>query len=115
MTFAHFCKFLLKDTIVVKEVTDLIFHCLACNVFSLLDLVLTIKAFLAYTLGTAALIAFLPAIYKYIFLITIIGTVPVLKPISLLSLTLLSIALCLYLNTFSLCLGRLSLLSSIPN
>ena len=114
-TFAHFRGFLLKDATVVGEVVDLIFHCLARDVFSLLALVLIIKAFLAYTLGMAVSTAFLLAIYERVFFITVVGTVLVLKPISLLSLTLLGVALCLYLNTFNLCLGRLSLSSSIPN
>ena len=115
MTFVYFYKFLLKNTIVVREVVDLIFYYLAHNIFSLLALVLIIKAFLAHTLGIAVLTAFLPAIYKYIFLITIVGAILVLKPIYLLFLTLLNIALCLYLNGFSLYLGHLFLLSSIPN
>ena len=94
---------------------DLIFCYLAHNVFSLLALVLTTKAFLACTLGTAVLIAFLPTIYKHVFLITVAGTILVLKPISLSSLTLLGVALYLYLDTLSLGLGYLSLLSSISD
>ena len=114
-TFIYFYKFLLKNTTVVKKVVDLVFHYLARNVFSLLILVLIIKAFLIYTLGIVILIAFLPIIYKHIFLITIISTILVLKPISLLSLTLLGVALYLYLNSFGLYLKCLSLLSSIFN
>ena len=114
-TFIYFYRFLLKDTIVVEKVIDLIFYYLACDIFSLLALVLIIKAFLTYILETAVLIAFLPIIYKYIFLITVIGTILVLKSISLLFLTLLSVALYLYLNTFNLYLGHLSLLSFIFN
>jgi hypothetical protein len=114
-TFACFYRFLLKDAIVVEEVVDLVFCYLACNVFSLLALVLIIKAFLAYTLGIVVLIAFLPIIYKHVFFITIIGAILVLKPIFLLSLTSLGVALYLYLNTFSLYLGHLSSLSFISN
>jgi hypothetical protein len=108
LTFIHFHRFLFEDAIVIKKVINLIFYNLAYNVFSLLALVLKIKAFLAYTLGTVILIAFLPIIYKYIFLITITGTALVLKFIFLLSLTSLSVALYLYLNTFSLYLRHLS-------
>ena len=115
MTFAYFYKFLLKDTTVVREVVDLIFYYLAYNVFSLLTLVLIIKAFLVYILGIVVLTAFLPIIYKHIFLITVIGVILVLKSIFLSSLTLLGIALYLYLNTFGLCLEYLSLLSFISN
>ena len=114
-TFTRFYRFLLKDTIVVKKIIDLIFRYLAYNIFNLLALVLIIKAFLTYTLGIVVLIAFLPVIYKYVFLVTIIGAVLVLKPISLSSLTSLGVALYLYLNTFGLYLEYLSLLSFIFN
>ena len=111
----RFHVFLLKDAIVVKKVIGLVFCSLAYSVFSFLALVLIIEAFLARTLGIAVLIAFLPTIYKCIFFITIVDTAPVLEPIYLLFLTLLGVALCLYLNSFSLHLGRLFLLSSIFN
>ena len=88
---------------------------LAYIIFSLLVLALVMGAFLAYTLGPAALIGFLPAARERIFRITVAGAILVLEPISLLSLTLLDIALRLYLDTLSLGLGRLSLLSSISN
>ena len=114
-TFVCFYRFLFKDTTVVGKVIDLIFHCLAHNVFDLLALVLIIEAFLACTLGTAVLIAFLPIIYKYIFFITVIGTILVLKFIFLSSSTLLGVALHLCLNTFGLYLGYLFLLFFIPN
>jgi hypothetical protein len=92
-----------------------VFYCLAYNIFSLLALALIIGAFLTRTLGLVALIGFLPAIYRYIFRITVIGAILALEPISLLSLTLLGIALYLYLDALSLRLGYLSLLSSISN
>ena len=88
---------------------------LAYIIFSLLALALIIEAFLARTLGLTALIGFLPAMPKRVFYITIAAAILVLKPISLLSLTSLGVALHLYFNTFSLYLGRLSLLSSISN
>ena len=115
LTFTHFYRFLLEDTIVVVEVVGLVFYCLAYNIFSLLALVLIIGAFLACTLGLAALIGLLPTTRKRIFYIAIIGAIPVSEPISLLSLTLLSIALRLRLSALSLYLGYLSLLSSISN
>ncbi|XTI82056.1 hypothetical protein V2W45_1325712 [Cenococcum geophilum] len=114
-TLARFYRFLLKDTIVVVEVAGLVFYCLARNIFSLLALVLIIGAFLARTLGLAALIGFLPAIRERIFRVAITGAIPVLEPTSSLSLTLLGVALRLYLNALSLRLGPLSLLSSISN
>ena len=111
----HFYIFLLKDVIVIREVTGLIFHNLACSVFSFLALVLIIKAFLAYILKTAALTVFLFTIYKRVFFITIIGAILVLKPIYSLSLTSLGVALYLYFNSFSLYLRHLFLLSFIFN
>jgi hypothetical protein len=92
-----------------------VFYYLAYNIFSLLALALVIGAFLAYTLGPVALIGFLLAVYKRVFYITIAGAILVLEPISLLSSTLLGVALRLYLNALSLYLGHLSLLSSISN
>jgi hypothetical protein len=115
LTFTRFYGVLLEDAIVVGEVADLVFCCLAHNVFSLLVLALIIGAFLAYTVGPVAIIGFLPATRKYIFHITVIGAILVSEPISPSSLTLLGVALCLYLDTLSLRLGRLSLLSSISN
>jgi hypothetical protein len=111
----RFCRVLLEDAIVVGEVVDLVFCCLAYIVFGLLVLALIMGAFLAYTLGPAALIGFLPAIYKHIFCIMVAGATPVSEPISPLSLTLLGIALRLYLDTLSVGLRRLFLLSSISN
>ena len=67
-----------------------------------LALLLIIGAFLAYTLGAAALTAFLPTTYKQVFYTASTGAILVLKPISLLSLALLGIALYLYFNSFSL-------------
>ena len=115
MTFTRFYRVLLEDTTIVGEVADLVFYCLAYIIFSLLVLALVIGAFLARTLGLVALIGFLPATLKYIFYITVIGAILVLEPISPLSLTLLGIALRLYLDTLSLGLGYLFLLSSISN
>ena len=106
---------MLEDTIVVGEVADLVFCYLARIIFSLLVLALVTGAFLAYTLGLAALIGFLPATRKRIFYITVAGAIPVLEPISPSSLTLLGIALRLRLDALSPGLGRLSLLSSISN
>ena len=91
------------------------FCCLAYIIFGLLVLALVIGAFLAYTLGLVALIGFLPTIRKRISYIIVIGAILVLEPISPSSLTLLGVALYLCLDTFSLRLGRLSLLSSISN
>ena len=91
------------------------FCCLACIIFSLLVLALVTGAFLARTLGLAALIGFLPAAREHIFYVTVIGATPASEPISLSSLTLLGVALRLYLDALSLGLGRLSLLSSISN
>ena len=115
MTFTHFRGVLLEDAIIVGEVADPVFCYLAYVIFGLLVLALVIGAFLARTLGPAALIGFLPTALKRIFRITVAGAIPALEPISLLSLTLLGIALYLYLDTLSLGLGRLSLLSSISN
>ena len=100
---------------VVGEVADPVFCCLAYNIFSLLALALIMGAFLACTLGLAALIGFLPAIRERIFRITVVGATLALEPISPSSSTLLGIALYLRLDTLSLGLGRLSLLSSISN
>ena len=115
LTFARFYRVLLEDTIVVGEVADPVFYYLAYIIFSLLVLALVIGAFLARTLGPAALIGFLPTTRKRIFRITVIGATPVLEPISPSSLTLLGVALRLHLDALSLRLGRLSLLSSISN
>jgi hypothetical protein len=112
LTFLYFYRVLLKDII---EVTGLVFYYLAYIIFNLLALALIIKAFLVYTLGLTALTDFLPTVPKHIFYITIIGAILVLKPISLLSLTLLGVALYFYFNTFSLCLRHLSSLFSISN
>ena len=106
---------MLKDAVIVAEVVGLVFYYLAYIIFSLLALALIIKAFLAYTLGLVALIGFLPTVPKRVFYITVTAVILVLEPISLLSLTLLGIALRLCFNTFSLRLGRLSLLFSISN
>jgi len=106
---------LLKNAIVIVEVVGLVFYYLAYNIFSLLALVLIIRAFLTCILGLAALISLLPTMRKRVFYIAIIGAILVLEPISLLSLTLLGIALYLYLSAFSLRLGYLFLLSSISN
>jgi hypothetical protein len=114
-TFTHFYRVLLENTIVVGEVVDLVFYCLAYIIFSLLVLALIIGAFLAYTLGPVALIGFLPTIRKRIFYIIVAGAILVLEPISLLSLTLLGIALRLYLDALSIGLEYLSLSSSISN
>ena len=84
-------------------------------IFSLLVLALVIGAFLARTLGPAALIGFLPTTRERVFYIIVIGATLVLEPISLLSSTLLGVALRLYLDALSLGLGRLSLSSSISN
>jgi hypothetical protein len=92
-----------------------VFYYLAYIVFSLLVLALIIGAFLAYTLGLAALIGFLPTIYERVFCITVIGAILALEPISPSSLTLLGIALRLYLDALSVGLGRLFLSSSISN
>ena len=91
------------------------FCCLACIIFSLLVLALVIGAFLAYTLGPAALIGFLPAARERVFRITVAGAILVSEPISPSSLTLLGVALRLYLDTLGLGLKRLSLSSSISN
>ena len=91
------------------------FYYLARIVFNLLVLALVIGAFLARTLGLVALIGFLPTIRERIFYITVTGAILVSEPISPLSLTLLGVALRLYLDTLSLGLGRLSLLSSISD
>ena len=88
---------------------------LAYIVFSLLVLALVTGAFLARTLGPAALIGFLPAARERIFRITVVGVILASEPISPSSSTLLGVALRLYLDTLSLGLGRLSLLSSISN
>ena len=112
-TFEYFCKFLLEDATVAGVVVDLVFYCLARNVFNLLALVLKIEAFLARTLRMVVLTAFLPIVCKCIFLIAVIGAVLVLEFISLLFLTLLGVALHLYFDTFGLHLGCLLLLSSI--
>ena len=100
---------------VVGEVADLVFCCLARIVFSLLVLALVTGAFLARTLGPAALIGFLPATLKRVFRVMVAGAIPASEPISPSSSTLLGIALCLRLDALSLRLGRLSLLSSISN
>jgi hypothetical protein len=92
-----------------------VFCCLAYIVFSLLVLALIIGAFLARTLGPAALIGFLPAACKRIFYVIVIGAILASEPISPSSLTLLGIALYLYLDTLSIGLGRPSLLSSISD
>ena len=115
LTFTRFYGVLLEDAIVVGEVVNLVFCYLAYIIFSLLVLALVMGAFLAYTLGPAALIGFLPAARERIFRITVAGAIPVSEPISPSSLTLLGVALRLYLDTLSLGLGRLSLLSSISN
>ena len=91
------------------------FCCLAYIIFSLLVLALVTGAFLARTLGPAALIGFLPAACERIFYITVTGATPVSEPTSLSSLTSLGIALRLRLDTLSLGLEHLSLLSSISN
>ena len=91
------------------------FYCLAYNIFGLLALALIIGAFLAYTLGPAALTGFLPATRERVFYITVAGAILVLEPISPSSLTLLGVALRLYLDTLGLGLGRPSLSSSISN
>ena len=115
LTFTRFYRVLLEDATIVGEVADPVFCCLAYIIFSLLVLALVIGAFLAYTLGPAALTGFLPAIRERIFRITVAGATLVSEPISLSSLTLLGIALRLYLDALNLGLGRLSLLSSISN
>ncbi|XTI94609.1 hypothetical protein V2W45_1335981 [Cenococcum geophilum] len=107
-TLARFHRFLLEDTVVVAEVAGPVFYYLARNIFSLLALVLIIGAFLARTLGPAALIGFLPAA-------PITGAAPVLEPISSLSLTSLGVALRLRLNAFGLRLGPLSSSSFISD
>ena len=114
-TFTCFYGVLLEDATVVGEVADLVFCCLAHIVFSLLVLALVTGAFLARTLGPAALIGFLPAALKRVFRIMVIGATLVLEPISLSSLTLLGVALYLRLDTLGLGLGCLSLLSSISD
>jgi hypothetical protein len=113
LTFTYFYRVLLEDTIVVGEVADLVFYYYI--IFNLLVLALVIGAFLAYTLGPAALIGFLPTMRKYIFYIIVIGAILILEPISPLSSTLLGVALRLYLDALNLHLGYLSLLSSISN
>jgi hypothetical protein len=92
-----------------------VFCYLARIIFSLLVLALITGAFLAHTLGPAALIGFLPAAHERIFRIIVIGAIPASEPISPSSSTSLGIALRLRLDTLSLRLGRLSLLSSISN
>ena len=91
------------------------FCCLAYNIFSLLALALIIGAFLAHTLGPAALIGFLPATRKRIFRVIVTGAILALEPISPLSSTSLGVALYLRLDALSLGLGHLFLLSSISN
>jgi hypothetical protein len=115
LTFTRFRRVLLEDAIVVGEVADPVFCCLARIIFSLLVLALIIGAFLARTLGLVALIGFLPTIYKRIFRVTVVGAIPALEPISPSSLTLLGVALHLYLDALSVGLGCLSLLSSISD
>ena len=115
LTFTRFYGVLLEDAIVVGEVVDPVFYCLARIIFSLLVLALVIGAFLARTLGPAALIGFLPTAYERVFCITVAGAIPASEPTSPSSSTLLGVALRLYLDTLSLGLGRLSLLSSISN
>jgi hypothetical protein len=92
-----------------------VFYCLARIIFSLLVLALVIGAFLARTLGPAALIGFLPTTRERVFRIMVVGVIPALEPISLLSLTLLGVALRLHLDTLNPRLEYLSLLSSISN
>ena len=99
----------------VGEVADPVFCCLARVVFGLLVLALVTGAFLARTLGLAALIGFLPAALKRIFRVTVAGAILASEPTSLSSLTLLGVALRLRLDTLSLGLGRPSLSSSISN
>ena len=94
---------------------DPVFCCLAYIVFGLLVLALVTGAFLARTLGPAALIGFLPTARKRVFYIMVAGATPVLEPISPSSSTLLGVALRLYLDTLSLHLGCLFLSSSISN
>ena len=115
LTFIRFYGVLLEDAAVVGEVVDLVFCCLAYNVFSLLALALIIGAFLARTLGPVALTGFLPAARERVFRITVVGAILVLEPISPSSLTLLGVALRLRLDALSLGLGRPSLLSSISD
>ena len=78
-----------------------------------LALLLIIGAFLACILGAVASMAFLPAIYEWVFYIASTGAASVLEPISLLSSTLLGVALCLYFNGFGLYLIGLSFTSNL--